>query len=458
MADSTETGVDTTLGEPPGELKRALGLWALVAFGVGDILGAGVYALVGKIAGLVGYAAWSSYVVAAILAALTGLTYAELTSRFPKAGGAAHFTHEIFKNRFVTFLVIFFVALSGLFSFATSSHTFAKYSMAFASDAHPFLQNVLLPLGYIVVVGFVTARGVMLSSFTNMVCSIIEVSALAIIIVIGLQYIGDVDYTEFAAVPEGQNFGTSGIVMAGAALAFFAFIGFEDMANLAEEAHDPQRSLPIAICLAIVITTVIYLLISIVAVSVIPPSALKDTPTPLLDVVVAGAPNFPAQIYSIVPAFAVFNTGLLNLMMASRLLYGMARGPKGQLPQALAWVHPKWQTPVVALVVAAIIVVIMVLSTSNVAVLAGACTTFLLMVFALLHAGLIRAKLKDLGSTPKFRIPIFLPALGIIICLSLLASRELNTYKVGAALTVAAVILFVINWFFLGRKIVDAVE
>lgn len=444
--------------EDKPQLKRALGLWALVAFGVGDILGAGVYALVGKIAGLVGYAAWSSYVVAAILAGLTGLTYAELTSRFPKAGGAAHFTQEIFRNRFVTFLVIFFVALSGLFSFATSSHTFAKYSMAFAADAHPLLQNVLLPLGYIIIVGFVTARGIMLSSLTNIVCSVIEVSALAIIIVIGLQYLGDVDYTKLAAVPEGQNFGKAGLVMSGAAIAFFAFIGFEDMANLAEEAHDPQRELPLAICIAIVITTVVYLLISLVAVSVVPPGQLAASGTPLVDVVRRGAPNFPAWVFSVVPAFAVFNTGLLNLLMASRLLYGMARGPQGQLPAALAWVHPKWQTPVVALVVAGLIVVAMVLSTTDVGVLAGGTTTFLLIVFALLHAGLVRAKLKAIGGTPRFSIPIVVPAVGVVICLLLLGSRDIADYKMGAALTVAATLLFAINWFVLGRKTVEAVE
>lgn len=442
----------------PPELKRALGLWALVAFGVGDILGAGVYALVGKIAGLVGYAAWTSYVVAAVLAALTGLTYAELTSRFPKAGGAAHYTHEIFNNRFITFLVIFFVALSGLFSFATSSHTFAKYAMSLSSEAHPFIQNVVLPLGYVVIVGFVTARGIMLSSLTNIICSIIEVSALAIIIIVGLRFIGKVDYTQFAEVSAEQNFGTSGVVMAGAALAFFAFIGFEDMANLAEEARDPQRQLPIAICLAIVITTVVYLLIAIVAVSVIPPAQLSASPTPLLDVVQKAAPGFPIQVYGIVPAFAVFNTGLLNLLMASRLLYGMARGPKGQLPRALAYVHPRWKTPVVALVVAGIIVVAMVLSTSNVAVLAGGTTTFLLLVFTLLHAALFRAKRQQMGSAPKFRIPLLVPVLGFVICIALLASRDLADYKVGALLTLGATVLFGINWFFLGRKTVEAVE
>lgn len=458
LSSDTKIPGNTENGPPPTELKRALGLWALVAFGVGDILGAGVYALVGKIAGLVGYGAWMSYLIAAVLAGLSGLTYAELTSRFPRAGGAAHFIHEVFRNRFVTFLVIFFVALSGLFSFATSSHTFAKYSMAFAENADPIFQNILLPLAYVALVGYITARGIMLSSISNIICCVIEISALAFIIVVGLSFLGGVDYTQIAEPLEGQNFGKAGVVLAGAALAFFAFIGFEDMANLAEEARDPQRQLPIAICLAIVITTVIYILIAFVAVSVIPPVQLAATDTPLLDVVATAAPWFPPEVYSIVPAFAVFNTGLLNLLMASRLFYGMASGPNGQLPKVLAYVHPRWKTPVVALVFAAAIVVVMVLSTTDVSTLAGGTVTFLLLVFAILHLSLIRAKIKSIGHTPKFRTPIIFPVLGIFICLLLLFSRDLEEYRVALMLTLAATVLFAVNWFFLGRKTVEPVD
>ena len=442
----------------PVELKRVLGLWALVAFGVGDILGSGVYALVGKIAGTVGPAAWISYVVAAVLAGLTGFTYAELTSRFPKAGGAAHYTQEIFRNSFITFLVIFFVALSGLFSFATASHTFAQYALHFMEGEPGILQNYLMPLMFVLVVGYVTARGILLSSFANVICSIIEVAALAIIIVLGLRFLGNVNYLEFAPVPDTQSFGTAGLVMSTAAVAFFAFIGFEDMANLAEEAKDPQRSLPIAICLAIVITSIIYILIVLVAVSVVPYTELRDSTAPLILVLQRAAPGFPEQIYSIVPAFAVFNTGLLNLLMASRLLYGMARGPKGQLPRVLAYVHPKWQTPVIALVLAALIVVAMVCSTANVSTLANGTTTFLLIVFALLHQGLIVAKRRKIGDDPRFRIPAVIPVLGGLLCVTLLFSRDVEYYIVAAWLTIPAVLLFIINWFFLGRRTVEAVE
>jgi len=458
LSQETELPIGTGSTGAPNELKRALGLWALVAFGVGDILGSGVYALVGKISGMVGTAAWISYVVAAVLAGLTGFTYAELTSRFPRAGGAAHFTHEIFKNRFLTFLVIFFVALSGLFSFATASHTFSTYALAFTEGVSPAVKTVIMPLLFVIVVGYITARGIMLSSITNIVCSVIEVSALAIIIVIGLSHFGSVDYTTFAAVPEGQNFGTTGLVMSGAAMAFFAFIGFEDMVNLAEEAKDPQRALPIAICLAIVITTVIYLLIVIAAVSVVPLDVLKNSKAALIDVVRLGAPNFPVQIYTIVPAFAVFNTGLLNLLMASRLFYGMARGPKGQLPHVLSYVHPRWQTPVIALIFAAFIVAAMVLSTTDVATLAGGTTTFLLIVFTILHGGLIKAKFQHEGDQPRFKIPMIIPFAGVALSLALLASRDLASYKVAGMLTAGAVVLFLVNRFLLGRTTVEAVE
>ena len=446
------------LSHPQVELSRSVGLFALVAFGVGDILGSGVYALVGEVAGKVGTAAWMSYAVAAVLAALTGLTYAELSSRFPKAGGAAHYTQEIFNNKFLTFLVIFFVAISGLFSFATASHTFANYAMAYQPHAPVYLKDYLLPLVYIIVVAVISARGILLSSVANLVCTVVEFSALIFIILVGIKFLGGVDYTQFEAIPSGQHFGTSGLVLSGAALAFFAFIGFEDMASLAEEAIDARRTVPRAMCLSILITTTIYLLIVLVAVSVLPIGTLRDSDVPLFDVVRQAAPWFPVQVYSIVPAFAVFNTGLLCVIMASRMIYGMARGPKGQLPAALAYVHPKYRTPVLALGVCVIIVLLMAFSTSDVGTLADGATTFILFVFVMLHIALLRAKHKNLGEEPLFRVPLILPALGSVVSLTILLSRDPKTYVVAAGLTVAAVALFAVNRFILGRTTVEAVD
>lgn len=441
------------------QLRKTLGLFALIAFGVGDILGAGVYALVGTVSGMVGPGAWLSYLIAAIVAALTGLTYAELSSRFPKAGGAAHYTQESFRKPLLTFLIIFFVGLSGLFSFATSAHTFTKYATAFFPGLYEPIVKYAIPLMFILIVAYITARGINFSSFSNIICTVIEVSALVFIIIIGIPFLGKINYLEFAPVPDNQLFGTTGLVFSGAALAFFAFIGFEDMANLSEEAKNPERDIPVAICAAIVITSVIYCSIVLVTVSVLGMDELRaNNATPLIDVVKRAAPWFPVQAYGIIPAFAVFNTGLLNLLMASRLVYGMSRRPNNQLPSVFSYIHPQWHTPVKGLIFATAIVVVMVTATDNVATLAGTCTTFLLIVFAILHGALLKQKLNKTSARPKFQIPSFIPVLGVVCCLSLLVSRPVEHYKVAFYLLAIALVLFIINRFILGKTDVEAVD
>ena len=456
MSESTKLQ-SSAGGAPQPELKRVLGLWALVAFGVGDILGAGVYALIGKVAGQAGSAAWMSYLVAGVLALLTGFTYAELGSRFPKAGGAAHYVQEIYRNRFATFLIIFFVVLSGLFAIATSSHTFAQYALHFMDDPG-ILQSTVLPIAFLCVVGFVAARGVELSSIANIVCFCVELTALLIIIGLGIRFIGGVDYFEFPTPAEGADLGKTTLVLGGAITAFFAFIGFEDMANLAEETKDASRTLPLAIMIAIGITTSLYLLIALIAVSVVPFEELKASSAPLILVLQRAAPWFPAQVYSIMPAFAVFNTGLVVIIMASRLLYGMSRGAGAQLPRALSYVHPRWRTPVLALLAAGGVVLLMILSTSKIEVLADGTTIFILIVFAMLHVALIIAKRNNLGGPPRFSVPVIAPALGTVLSLALLGSQSFKDFKMFFYLAIGGVVLFGVNWFFLGRRTVEAVD
>ncbi|MFH0792975.1 MAG: APC family permease [bacterium] len=454
-----ETSKAAAPAADPVALNRTLGLLAITAFGVGDILGAGVYGLVGKIAGLVGNAAWLSYLAAGVTAALTGLTYAELSSRYPRAGGAAHFCDTAFRLPLLTFLVIIFVALSGLFSMATTSRVFANYAMAHFQDAPPYLRDYVLPIVFLLFIAFIAGRGIKTSSVANAVCTVIEVSALLVIIAVGLPFLGGVNYLEFAAVSNAAAVPPHvALVFSGATIAFFAFIGFEDMANLSEEVKDPERNVPRAICLAVLITGVIYGLIALVAVSVLPPATLAATKTPLLDVVGRAAPKFPRAIYSVVPAFAVFNTALFNLVMASRLFYGMSRGPKGLLPAPLAWLHPRWRTPVVSVGLGTAVALTLVLVTKDLAKLAAGTTTYLLTVFFLLHVGLIKLKFFAAEAPPRFRIPIAVPFLGLVACAVLLWKQEPAALIVAGWTALAAVVLFSINWFFFGRRSVEAVD
>ncbi|MCX7719498.1 MAG: APC family permease [Candidatus Sumerlaeaceae bacterium] len=439
----------------PG-LKRSLGLAAIAIFGIGDILGAGVYGLVGRIAGLVGHAAWMSYAAAGVAAALTGLTYAEFTSRYPRAGGAAHFCHVAYRTPLVTFLVMFFVVLSGLFSIATTSRIFADYAMAAFPGAPEVLRVYVIPIAFVMILTFVAMRGIVFSSFANGVCTAVEVAGLLAIIAVGLRFVGSADYMTFSAKALEQ--GAALTVVSGAAIAFFAFIGFEDMANLSEEVKNPERNVPLGICIAIAVTATIYMLIALISVSVLQPEALAATRSPLLDVVRSASPNFPAWIYSIIPAFAVFNTALLNLLMASRLVYGMSRGRANLLPSELAYLHPVWRTPVAGVAVGASIAVALLLSTRDLARLAQGTTTFLLVVFFLLHVGLLIVKRRPGEQPPQFRTPVLLPVLGALTCLGILYRQDPVALKTAAFLTLGALALFGVNYWVLGRREMEVVD
>ncbi len=453
-----------------GKLVRALGLFALVAFGVGDILGAGVYALTGRITDSVGTAAWSSYAVAGIVAALTGLTYAEYVSRYPKAGGAAHFVASTFRVPFLTFLVIFFVVLSGLFSVATSARTLAVYAGPLWSQMPMVFQSYVVPLCYLVVLGYVVARGIVFSSIANIICAVVEVSALVFIIAVAVPFFWGADFTQINEAPENLVIpGSVGLVLNGAALAFFAFIGFEDMANMAEEVKDPERTVPRALCISIAITSAIYCLIALAVASVLTPDEFGNPRAPV-EVVARAAPWFPIALFAVIPAFAVFNTGIVNMIMASRLLYGMSHGEHRQLPAVLARVHPTWRTPVIALLVSMAVVVVLVLLSGqrfdktkepllNIGDLAGGTTSFLLIVFALLHIGLTKVKLSSASEKiPPFRIPLIVPILGAVTCIVLMFSRSPKDYLIAGIMTTVAVALFFVNWFILKRRIVDPVD
>lgn len=432
------------------QLKRTLGLAAITAFGVGDILGAGVYGLVGRIAGMVGSAAWTAYAVAGVMAALTGLTYAEWASRQPRAGGAAHFCEVAFRRPWITFLVIFCVTLSGLFSMATASRIFASYALSGLDGVPDWVRLTGVPLLFVLALGAVAARGIRISSGANVICTAVELLGLLIVLVVGARFIGGGHYLEFAIPPDSATprMDAALVAVSGASLAFFAFIGFEDLVNLSEETRDAERVIPLGICLAIVITTAIYGGIAIVAVAVLPPATLAASSAPLLDVVRAAAPRFPASLYAVIPGFAVFNTALLNLLMASRLLYGMSRSRARLLPAAFGRLHPRWNTPVVGVAVSAAIVAGLLMAFADIKTLAAGTSSFLLLVFVLLHAGLLIVKRDPAAPRPRFQVPALVPSLGMLTGVVLLARQD------PAALTAAARLVAVALVFFLVRRLV----
>lgn len=403
-------------GKENAGLSRTIGLAALVIYGVGDMVGAGIYGTIGEAAGFMGNAVWLAFIVSMIAALLTGLTYASLASRYPRAAGAAYVTYRAYGFKFLSYVVGLAVTASGLTSMATGSRVFAK-------NLSPMLGAVvplsILILAFIALLTLVNLRGIRESMWVNIFCTTIEVGGLLLIIAISVPFFGKVDYFE---TPPNSGGLTVPLVMSGAVLAFYAFVGFEDLLNLSEEVKNPRQTMPWGIILAVGCATVIYVLVSVAVVSVVPYAALgkPENGAPMAQVTKVAAPWVPAGIYAGITLFAVANTALMNFIMGSRLIYGMAR--QGLLPAVLGTVHPTRHTPYVAILVLAVIVASLTL-VGDIGDLAFATSLLLLFVFGLMNAALIVLKLRKDEEKGAFEVPIFVPVLGALVCAGLIYAR-----------------------------------
>lgn len=441
-----------------------MGLGALIIYGVGDMLGAGVYGLMGKFAGKMGNAIWLAFLGSMIAAALTGLSYASLGSRFPRAAGAAFVTQRAFGFAFLSYLVGLTVTASGLTSMATQSHAFSGYVLGFLSMAAPGKVSTLpaaspllwmgIILCFIVALTLINFWGMKEATWLNIACTAIEVSGLAIVIFIGLKYWGSVNYLEVpppsGAPPNSAGNLSSLLVLQGAVLTFYSFIGFEDMINVTEEVKNPRRNFPIAVIVALAVVTVIYMAVAISAVSVVPWRVLGESTEPLVEVVRRGAPGFPTGLFSLIALFAITNTALLNYIMGSRMVYGLAR--QGLLPQFLGKVHASRRTPHVAIGVLMLVVLALALSDDvlkligatfisiDISQLAGATSMLLLCVFVVVNAALLVLKRRPDEPRGAFEVPSFVPLGGILACLLMLGAALMDETKRGAAI-VALILL-----------------
>ncbi|MCC6271962.1 MAG: amino acid permease, partial [Deltaproteobacteria bacterium] len=258
----------------PPTLARRLGFFALIVYGIGDILGAGIYALVGKVIGISGAAAWATFLIAALAAVLTGLSYAELSARFPVAGGAAAFVRRAFPGKLPATLIGVFVLGTGLVSAATVTTAFAGY----LQQLIPFPEwpaQLLLVAG----MSFLSFWGIQESSRVNFVLTAVEVGGLIAVIALGLAMMSGGAVQNFAAAARA-DFEWSA-VLGGVTIAFYAYIGFEDLSNLAEEAKDPKRDLPRAILIAISVSTVVYILVTLALLIHVPKAEIAASKTPL---------------------------------------------------------------------------------------------------------------------------------------------------------------------------------
>lgn len=411
-------------------LIRTIGLWSLIIYGVGDMLGAGIYALIGKAAGKMGNALWVAFAASMVAALLTGLSYASLGSRYPRAAGVAYITHRAFHLQFLSYIVGLAVMASGLTSFATQSRTFAGYFWGMVSgeakpgtalkltEVNPAIAITII-LAFIAVLTFINFWGMREAIWLNILCTFVEVSGLLFIILIGLRFLGGMNYLEVPPVAANSAPGalSIGLTLQGAVLTFYAFIGFEDMLNVAEEVKNPRRNFPIAVMAALGITTLIYMAVSITAVSVVPYAMLGKSDQPLVDVVKVAAPWFPPILFSLIALFAITNTALVNYIMGSRLVYGMAR--QGLVPRFLGAIHPARRTPHWAILCLMAIVIVLAIG-GDISVLAAATSSLLLTVFIIVNGALIVLQHRPNEAKGAFEIPSICPALGIIVCAAIL--------------------------------------
>jgi len=437
-------------------LQQTIGGWQVMFYGLGSMLGAGIYALIGRAADSLGNAVWLAFLVAMIAAMLTGLSYACVGSRYAKAGGAAYVTQHGLRKPMLSYVVGLAVMMSGLTSMATGSQAIAEQlekAFGFALDIK------FVAIGIVFLVGCVIYRGLRESMWLNVVCTVVEASGLLFIIAVGARYWGSVNYLETAkdTVAGGPGSGiTLALVMQGAVLTFFSFIGFEDILNVSEEVKNPRKNVPFGLIGAMILATLIYMAVAITAVSVLPWRELAASKTPLMDVAHKAAPWFGGidKLYLGVTIFAIGNTALLNYIMGSRLLYGMSR--QGLLPAILGRVHPKRHTPHVAVFVLFGIVAVLILS-GGVKQLAESTVLLLLAVFTVVNIALVVLKRRPGEPTGGFEPPMFVPVLGALTCASLIYSRihsaitstdtsmHIAPLIAGAIIVISAVLYFVLK-------------
>jgi amino acid transporter len=368
---------------------------------------------------------------------LTAFAYVELASRCQRAAGAAFYVNRAFKQPFFTFLVAFTVMCSGITSAGAPAIAFSgDYFKEFID-----LPVVVVSLGFIVVVAVINAIGISESVKMNALFTCIEVFGLLLIVVVGLGALGT-DQADFS-----RNFQFSGdgspllLVIAGASLAFYALIGFEDSVNVAEEVRHPAKSYPIALFGGLVAAALIYTLVTMVASAVVPTEQLAASDGPLLEVVGRGPLAVSGTLFSAIALFALFNGALINMIMASRLVYGMAE--QGIVPSVFGGVSPRRQTPIAAIVFTTLIAAALVL-TGNLDALANTTVVLLLVVFTIVNVAVLVLR-RDPVAHYHFVAPTFIPALGALVSAGMVTQHTAGIYARAGILLVIGVVLWFVN-------------
>ena len=390
--------------QSPVELKRSLSLTLTTLYGLGNILGAGIYVLVGKVIAHAGLFAPLSFLIASLLACLTAFTYAELSARYPLSAGEAVYVQQGLGIRTVSALVGLLIIFAGMVSAATILRGFTGYLQVFVP-----VPEIAAILVLVVALGGLAAWGITESVLVAALITVLEILGLLMIIVVATpdMLTGQGLPSDFSPLLEGSAWYG---IFAGGFLAFYAFIGFEDMVNVAEEVREPRRNLPRALLLSLAIASVLYFLVALAAISSVPASLLAGSDAPLADLYRYVTGQEPVVI-TLIGMFAVINGALIQIIMASRVCYGMSR--QRWLPSMFGRVNALTRTPLLATAVVSLVVLGLALC-FPIETLAKATSYFLLLVFSLVNLSLWR--LKRGGDQPAgiLQVPVWVPAAGFI--------------------------------------------
>ncbi|MFJ8668878.1 APC family permease [Streptomyces sp. NPDC093600] len=428
---STGNEVLPTVTTEPS-LRRTLTTPLLFFFILGDVLGAGVYVLVGQVAADSGGAVWVPLTVALLLALLTAASYAELATKYPRAGGASHYATRAF-GPVVGFIAGFCMLAAGVVSVAALARGFGgEYLSAFVT-----LPVAAVAVVFLAALALLNARGIKESTRANVVATVIEVGGLLVIVVLGAWLLlrGEGDPGRLTQLGTAEK-GAVPAVLSGSVLAYYSFVGFETSVNVAEETRNPRRSYPRALFGALAAAGAVYVLVGIAASAAVPTERLAESSGPLLEVVKA-AGGVPTWLFSAVALIAVANGALLTGIMSSRLAYGMARD--GLLPSGLTKVLPGRRTPWVAIAATTVVAMLLAL-TGSVAELASTLVLLLLVVFLIVNTAVIVLR-RDPGESDHFRAPTVLPVLGLISCVVLATQIEAEVWLRGLAVIGGGVVL-----------------
>lgn len=407
-------------------LKRVVSLPFLVLYGLGTILGAGIYILISKIAFHANIYTPLSFLVAGVVVAFTAFVYAELSSRFPKSAGEAAYVSQAFNIPFITLVIGLLIAATGIVSSATIVSGFTGYLNVFF-DIDPVIAETML----VIILGFIAFWGISESVKIASLMTIIEIIGLLLVIIVSIDDVSfdlvkqsnvelttiDLDLTMWAGI------------FAGAFLAFYAFIGFEDMVNIAEEVIEPEKNMPKGIIIVLLVSIIFYIMVAVVAVFGMPMDVLLDSSAPFSDIVSTNS-NVPIWIITLISLFAVVNGALIQIIMASRLFYGMSKHKV--LPEFLSDIHPTTRVPhkATVLVAASILLLTLLFELESLAKLTS---YIVVVVFIIMNVTLIVVKVKEKSILERsnkekhsgFTVPLGIPVLGLVILVGFLMTQFL---------------------------------